>query len=643
MIKGITAVALIVVMTMNQIPGINFVLTAYADSNKTITGLCTGAIENPIPGNGGWSYVYYGNYSGDAGSVVMKYRVLDKAATEFNASKTMLLDCDNVIIKNWGHDNSWPDYSWAASEINSRLNGDEFYKNANVFTESERAAIAKSTKAARASGDGSSDYSSVYAPLSGDNIFLLDVAEAIRESYGYKNNIDPDANRAKKYLDSSAYGGWWLRTLFPDDFIPDSVSAVYVSSSTDSNPNRMNETSASQGNGVSPAFNLNLQSVIFSSLISGTAGANGAEYKLTVKDEKMNIVKTSGSNVTRAGNVVTVPYTISGSNSENATQVSVLITDSPYCAGTAATSGYSYLKLNVDTWGTSGKGTFTLPDKYADKTCGTDYYAYILAEDVNDSTATDYASMPEQITIPGLQVSVTGVSIAKTSYYVLVGGKLTLTATVSPEDATDKTITWSSGNNAVATVDAATGEVTGCSVGEATITVTTDDGGFTATCEVTVKDDRIVPSSNSVAKPDLNPDPDTYKSEAPSKTVLAINIANPMEFLDLKVHSLDKTNTANQEFLANYNAKLLGGTAANVILTKGIFPRRDLSTAEKAQKRALSWNNLPIKTPGAIYAVCYDKDHGAYLLTGKVDARGTAVFAGFMPVEACNITLFTLK
>lgn len=151
---------------------------------------------------------------------------------------------------------------------------------------------------------------------------------------------------------------------------------------------------------MSPAFNLDLQSIIFSSLIQGTAGAYGAEYKLTIKDTNLVIAKTDGSEVTRAGNVVTVPYTITGSNSGNATQVSVLLTDTPYSAGTVATTGYAYLKLSVDTWGTSGTGTFTLPDAYIYSTYGTDYYAYILAEDVNDNEATDYASKPVQITIP---------------------------------------------------------------------------------------------------------------------------------------------------------------------------------------------------------------------------------------------------
>ena len=98
-IKGITAFLMAAVIAMSQIPGTDFVLTAYADSDKTITGLCTGAIGNPTSGAGGWSYVYYGRYGGSA----MKYRVLDKASNDFGGN-TMLLDCDSTITnKSYAH------------------------------------------------------------------------------------------------------------------------------------------------------------------------------------------------------------------------------------------------------------------------------------------------------------------------------------------------------------------------------------------------------------------------------------------------------------------------------------------------------------------------------------------------------------
>lgn len=81
-------------------------------------------------------------------------------------------------------------------------------------------------------------------------------------------------------------------------------------------------------------------------------------------------------------------------------------------------------------------------------------------------------------------VSVTGITLSSTAISLNVGGSQTLTATVAPTNATNKSVTWSSNNTAVATVS--NGVVTGNSVGTATITATTVDGGKTATCTVTV-------------------------------------------------------------------------------------------------------------------------------------------------------------
>ena len=82
-------------------------------------------------------------------------------------------------------------------------------------------------------------------------------------------------------------------------------------------------------------------------------------------------------------------------------------------------------------------------------------------------------------------ISVTGVTISPTTASIEVGNTQQLTATVSPSNATNKSITWSSNNTSVATVSS-TGLVTGISAGNATITVTTTDGGYTATCTITV-------------------------------------------------------------------------------------------------------------------------------------------------------------
>lgn len=81
-------------------------------------------------------------------------------------------------------------------------------------------------------------------------------------------------------------------------------------------------------------------------------------------------------------------------------------------------------------------------------------------------------------------VNVTGVYLDKTTLSIENGSSYTLSATITPSDATDKTLKWSSDDESVATVS--DGKVTAKSVGTATITVTTNDGEYTATCKVTV-------------------------------------------------------------------------------------------------------------------------------------------------------------
>ena len=94
-------------------------------------------------------------------------------------------------------------------------------------------------------------------------------------------------------------------------------------------------------------------------------------------------------------------------------------------------------------------------------------------------SANDQLKDPE--TIPA-----TGVTLDKTTLSLVEGDTATLTATVEPADTTDTTVTWSTSDESVATVDQ-NGVVTAVSEGTATITVTTADGGFSDTCAVTVE------------------------------------------------------------------------------------------------------------------------------------------------------------
>lgn len=114
---------------------------------------------------------------------------------------------------------------------------------------------------------------------------------------------------------------------------------------------------------------------------------------------------------------------------------------------------------------------------------GTQYW-YKACVKVNGET-----SYGEVKTFTTAGVAVTGVSLNYTEYgfTTIWGSVLQLEATVSPSNATDKSVSWKSSNESVATVDQ-NGMVYVQGYGEATITVTTNDEGKTATCTIYVSE-----------------------------------------------------------------------------------------------------------------------------------------------------------
>ncbi len=91
--------------------------------------------------------------------------------------------------------------------------------------------------------------------------------------------------------------------------------------------------------------------------------------------------------------------------------------------------------------------------------------------------------LPDSSTMIGLYVPVSSISLNQSSAYLKVGETLTLSHTILPENATDKTVTWSSDNSGIATVDA-NGNVTALALGQTIITVSC--GEKSADCIVTV-------------------------------------------------------------------------------------------------------------------------------------------------------------
>ena len=140
-------------------------------------------------------------------------------------------------------------------------------------------------------------------------------------------------------------------------------------------------------------------------------------------------------------------------------------------------------------WRSDNAGIVTVENGVVTAVAEGQTYIRVVTEDGNFTTECKVNVVKNGGSNPS--VAVTGVKLAQNKLTLKKDDSFTLVATVEPNNASNKAVTWSSANAAVATVSDA-GLVEAKTVGTATITVTTQDGGFTATCEVTVTEEDVV-------------------------------------------------------------------------------------------------------------------------------------------------------
>lgn len=188
-------------------------------------------------------------------------------------------------------------------------------------------------------------------------------------------------------------------------------------------------------------------------------------------------------------------------------------------------------------------------------------------------TATnDSSSDSKEYTLTIKAVPVTGVALDKTELALFTGESETLTATVEPGNATNQNVTWSSDKPEVATVE--DGKVTAVAAGEATITVTTADGGKKATCQVKVTQSTYSISADTQAL-DFGSACPGYERPA-AKTVTVTNTGNrslaltqPASTNNFEVGTLSKTELAAGEtatFTVQPKAGLAAGACSETIV-----------------------------------------------------------------------------
>ena len=379
---------------------------------KTIDGLGIGSIGNPQPGAGGWDRVYFGsstpedlwllNDFGDIDLITpsepVLFNVLNNHETYFSSDgePTMLLDCANVQYRyNPYHYYANPNWSGSYIRTNLRDHYTGYYSSyygfkPGKFTEQEFLAIKPSTKLEPSPTDGKmwpespAEYYYEFAPLNEDRVFILDAHEAMNESYGFpSNHAAKSGTRVKSggHRISDDTNGivkdWWLRSNGGDVW---DWNAIVKSNGSIGGAN------ITEKHGVSPALNLKLSSILFTSYLKDKT------YKLTLRDSNMK-VKIDGD-VVRHGATVTVPYVLESDDNTNygaykVNRYSIIATSATWTSDgwseDVSPSGYFMIGQY-----SSDPHVVSIPESFENP----DTNLYLIAEHVSEGNATDYASDP---------------------------------------------------------------------------------------------------------------------------------------------------------------------------------------------------------------------------------------------------------
>ena len=374
--KRILSLMLCCVMLLGLMP-----TTAFAAGTGKAIQLGTSGISgyDTAKGGTGYDYIYIGSYN----SSPVKWRVLDDQ-TNFDSNgdgtnETGLFLLSEDLLGSGGHGDVYFD---GTSPYSNAWQGSDAQAWCNTFESSnldslELAAILATTKSddAFTSSTHNVSFAASTNILNSDQVFFLSAEEAVNSEYGFTD----DAARIANYGNSAST--WWLRSPYAD--ITSSTGLV-------DGYGRVYDGGVGLGWAARPAFNLNLNSVLFTSAAVGgkpdgglttISEYSGNEWKLTLKDSSRSNFAVTSAAVTAYTNGSTVEISYTGAKTGANEYISALLVDDN---GNPTYYGRSNAPLTE----TDGTAQLSVPAGFAEG----NYMLKVFNEQYNDNYKTDYAS-----------------------------------------------------------------------------------------------------------------------------------------------------------------------------------------------------------------------------------------------------------
>ena len=470
--KRILSILTVLALCLGLLP-----TTVFAVDGDTAIMLGTNGISGYDDSTNSYDYIYFGNWEAlDKYTTTgpIKWRVLDDKTNTGGDGLFLLTDRafgegnsagGGVYFKKDKTSNAWQDsdaQKWCQ----------DFYGKS--FSTGEQGAVLATTKsdAAYQASSGVRPLPYGVSQLEKDKVFFLSAEEAENSAYGF---IDDDA-RLAYFGNGTLYGAWWLRSPVKQQGTPNAgtIHRTYGY--------LYGMTVSRSGYSARPAFNLDLDAVLFTSAAVGGKSATGMESGLTAVDDytgsewKLTLLDDSRRNfsVTETdisgdpGDTITLHYT--GATIGENEYISALLTDQQ--------DNVLYYGRVEQADDENGEISLTIPDTLAEGT----YTLNVFSEQYNGDYKTDYASAFETFT---LTVDITAPTLSAGS--ATRDSKTTATVKFTSDEAGTYYYEVVDSGAATPTIGT-TEEGTACISGENTISLTTLSGTGAKDIYIIVKD-----------------------------------------------------------------------------------------------------------------------------------------------------------